>query len=248
MKRKYGKDIEEILKYKEEVENKINNIENVDEINKKLRERLEILVSNMNTMSIKMHEIRIKKAKELESKVNECLENLEMKNAILKIDIVFNESNEFNERGLDKIKFLISTNKGEGFKSMTKIASGGEISRIVLAIKSVLSESDKVESCVFDEIDTGISGKAAISVGEKIKKIAKNHQVICITHLAQVAAYADAHYYISKEVEEERTKTSVKELEENDKINELARISSGNISDIAIKYALELIKISKKVA
>jgi len=145
------------------------------------------------------------------------------------------------------VEFLISTNIGEEEKPLIKIASGGEMSRIMLAIKSVLADVDKVPILVFDEIDTGISGKAAKAVSYKMKKIAKNHQILVITHLAGIAAKGDYNYYIYKEVEENHTKTKVKKLNEEEVIEEIARISSGEITQIAIEHARELRKYKEEL-
>ena len=165
-----------------------------------------------------------------------------MKNAKFKVEVKFAEN--FEENGQDKVQFLISTNIGEEYKPLIKIASGGEMSRIMLGIKNVLADVDEVPVMVFDEIDTGISGKAAKSVGEKLKQIAKNHQVICITHQANIAAKGDYNYYISKNVEEGRTITSIKKLDEEETIREIARIASGDCSKVAIEHAKELRKIA----
>ncbi|MCI8621151.1 MAG: hypothetical protein HFJ50_05355 [Clostridia bacterium] len=139
---------------------------------------------------------------------------------------------------------MISTNIGEDAKPLIKIASGGEMSRIMLAIKTVLADVDKSWVMVFDEIDTGISGKTANSVGEKLKKIAEKHQVLCVTHLANIVAKGDYNYFISKAVEENRTKTSIKKLTEEETIKEIARIASGDINEIAIEHAKVLRKIA----
>ena len=147
---------------------------------------------------------------------------------------------EYFKEGKDIITFYITTNIGEDEKELSKIASGGEMSRTMLAIKKVLADSDKMPVLVFDEIDTGISGKAASSVAKKLKAISQNHQVLCISHLPNIAAIADYNYYISKNVKEERTKTQIKLLKENEVIEEIARISSGEVNEITLKYATEL--------
>ena len=165
-----------------------------------------------------------------------------MKNANIKINITFNNEKKFNCDGLDSVQFLISTNIGEEAKSLNKIASGGEMSRIMLAIKNVLSNVDIVPVLIFDEIDTGISGIAAKSVGEKLKSISKVHQVLCVTHLGSIAAMGDYNYYISKNVEKNKTKTNIELLNEEKTIKEIARIVSGEITEISLKHALELRK------
>ena len=167
-----------------------------------------------------------------------------MENARFSVCVTYDESKNFGINGLDKVEFMICTNVGEDKKKLSKIASGGEMSRIMLAIKNVLADVDEVLTMVFDEIDTGISGIAANSVSEKLKSISKKHQVLCVTHLANIAAKGDYNYYISKEVKENRTKTSVKKLNEEETIKEIARIASGNINDITIKHAKNLRKIA----
>ena len=242
LKRKYGNSIEEILNYKEEIISRIQNIENVDEINNKLKEEQNIIKQKMEDICKFMNKERIENAKVLSLKVNEELQDLEMKNACFNVKVNYNLNNEFNKNGLDDVEFLICTNIGEEEKPLIKIASGGEMSRIMLAIKSVLANVDKVPVLVFDEIDTGISGKAAKKVASKIKNIAKCHQVLCVTHLASIAAKGDYNYYISKSVENGVTKTNVKRLNEDETIKEIARIASGDITEVAINHAIELRK------
>ena len=208
LKRKYGNSIKEILKYKEKVENEIYEIENLDEINEKLRSKLIETGKQMKLLADKMHQIRKEKANELSQKINKELTELEMKNAKFNVKVEYNDKEFFNKNGLDEIEFLISTNIGEEEKPLIKIASGGEMSRIMLAIKSVLSEVDKIPTLIFDEIDTGISGIAAKSVGSKMKKISKNHQILCITHLANIAAQGTYNYYISKAIEIKRRRNN----------------------------------------
>ena len=176
----------------------------------------------------------------LNEKINKELKDLEMKNAHFVVGINYEENDNYTENGLDDIEFLIATNVGDEEKSLIKIASGGEISRIMLAIKTVLADTDEVPVLIFDEIDTGISGKAAKSVGEKIKIISKKHQVICITHQANIAAQGDSNYYISKRVLDGRTFTSIKKLNEKEIIEEIARISSGDITKSALEHAKEM--------
>ena len=161
-----------------------------------------------------------------------------MKNAKINIHIEYGE--EFLDTGKDKIVFYINTNLGEDEKELSKTASGGEMSRIMLAIKTVLADTDQTPVLIFDEIDTGISGKAANSVAEKLNEIAKNHQILCISHLPNIAAMADYNYFISKKVVKDRTNTNIKLLKEDEIINEIARISSGEINETTIQYAYEL--------
>ena len=240
LKRKYGNTIEEIIKYKESLEKEIYEIENVDERNTKLRKEIQEIEKQMSTLANQMNKIRIEKSKTLSEKINIELKDLEMSNATFNSKVVFNENNEFNRNGLDNVEFLIKTNIGDEEKPLIKIASGGEMSRIMLAIKSVLANVDKVPILIFDEIDIGISGKAAKAVSEKMRKIANSHQLLAITHLANIAAKADHNYYISKIVENEKTKTTVKKLTEQETIEEIARISNGELTKIALEHAKEL--------
>ena len=240
LKRKYGNSIEEILKYKEKLENEITQIENLDEINTKLKKEKEIVEQEMLSLCNKMHDIRSKYAIILAGNINNELKDLEMPNAILRVLVEREDDNKFNSNGLDKVEFMICTNKGEDEKELSKIASGGEMSRIMLAIKTVLADVDSVDTLVFDEIDTGISGKAAKSVGEKLKTISKTHQVMVVTHSASIAAKGDYNYFINKKVVNDKTYTKIKRLTEIETIEEIARISSGDVTEISIAHAKEL--------
>ena len=241
MKRKYGNNIEEILKYKQEVEREKYEIENLEEYTNKLKLDLEVLTKEMKELCKKMHEIRENTSKCLSMEVQKDLIDLEMKNTKFKVNINYNEDYEFNENGQESIEFLIMTNIGEDFKPLIKIASGGEMSRIMLAIKKVLADVDEVETLVFDEIDTGISGVASNKVAEKMKQISKTHQIICVTHLATIASKGDSNYYINKEVSEGKTKTNISLLTGNKLVEEIARIASGEITAVSMQYAKELI-------
>ena len=239
LKRKYGNTIEEILKYKDEIKEELEKIENLEEYNIKLRKRRDELEEKLNTLAKKMHEIRITSSKRLVEDINKELEELEMKNAKINIKVDYIDD-EFFKEGKDIVKFYIITNVGEDEKELSKIASGGEMSRIMLAIKKVLAEFDNTDVLIFDEIDTGISGKVANSVANKLKAISKKHQVLCISHLPNIAAMADYNYFISKNIVEDRTRTEIKLLEETEVIEELARISSGEVNEVTLKYAREL--------
>ena len=239
LKRKYGNDVQEILNYKDEIEAEINHIENLDEYNNKLKKELKQLKLAMTTLAEKMHELRNEYGKVLSININKVLEDLEMKNANINIHVDYNEE-EFFENGKDVVEFYITTNLGEDEKQLSKIASGGEMSRIMLAIKKVLADTDKMPVLIFDEIDTGISGKAAGAVAEKLNGISKNHQVLCISHLPSIAAIADYNYFISKRVINERTNTNIRLLNEKETLEEIARISSGEINEATIQYAMQL--------
>ena len=201
---------------------------------------MEKLETELNILADKMHEIRINGGIILSEKINKELMELEMKNAKFNINIV--KTNKFSSKGKDEVEFMIQTNKGEVEKPLSKIASGGEMSRIMLSIKTVFADIDEVPVLIFDEIDTGISGKAAKAVSEKLKKISFNHQILCITHLATIAASGDFNYYISKQVKNEKTITRIDLLGEEEIINEIARISNGDVTNIALENARELRK------
>ena len=242
LKRKYGNSIEEILEYKSKLAEEIEQIENVEEINKKLRTEQKEIESKMNNLCNLMNEKREKYGIILSEKINNELKDLEMPNARFEIQV--DTADKFYETGIDEVEFMICTNIGEELKPLVKIASGGEMARIMLAIKNVLADVDEVSTLVFDEIDTGISGKASKAVAEKMKSIAKSHQVICITHLPSIAAKGDHNYYISKQTKENKTYTQIKKLSEEETIEEIARISSGEVTEIAKAHAQELRKAS----
>ncbi len=241
LKRKYGNTISEILEYKLKLEKEINDIENLDEYIIKLKKQLKTIKEEMHEKCIELNKIRKNSAIELEEKITKELKELEMFNAEFKINVEFEEEN-YNKNGLNNIEFMISTNIGEEYKPLVKIASGGELSRIMLAIKTVFSDVDNTPIMIFDEIDTGISGVAASSVSEKMRTISLKHQVICVTHLAVIAAKAKYNYYIYKDVIDGKTYSNIKLLDERETLNEIARISTGSTSKIAIEHAIALRK------
>lgn len=243
LKRKYGNTIADILNYEIELEEEINRIESLDEENQKTKDQIRKIEKEMDNLCANITEKRKQNSKILNSKINKELMELEMKNAKFNAKII--ESNNYTNYGKSYVEFVITTNLGEDEKQLNKIASGGELSRIMLAIKTVLSDIDEVPILIFDEIDTGISGKAANSVGIKLRKISETHQVIIVTHLATIAAKGEYNYYIYKEVNNNKTNTKIKLLSEEETIKEIARIASGEVTDIAISHAREL---RKKVA
>ncbi len=246
LKRKYGNSIKEILDYRNEVEKEIFDIKNLEERNIEIRRELKEIKNEMTELSTYIHNYRIEYSKILAENINQELSDLSMKNSKLLVDVIENEEGKFNENGIDKVEFLICTNTGEDFLPLTKIASGGELSRIMLAIKTVLNDIDNDQKVlIFDEIDTGISGIAARAVSSKMKKIAKNHQIFVVSHLAVIAASAENNYFSYKIVEDGKTKTNVKKIDGEELINEIARISSGDMSKVSKEHAKELLKLSK---
>ncbi|WP_341877369.1 DNA repair protein RecN [Defluviitalea saccharophila] len=246
LKRKYGNTIDEILEYKEKIEDELNFIINSDEKRKQLKKEHLELEKKIIELCKEISDIRKEKAKVIEDNIEKVLHELEMKEA--KFSIHFSQKEHFNENGWDQVEFLISTNPGEGLKPLSKIASGGEMSRIMLALKSVLADIDEIDTLIFDEIDTGISGRAAQKVAEKLGYISRKHQVICITHLPQIAAMADQHYRIEKKVEKQKTLSSVQVLDHHQMITELARLTSGaSITDITLKNAEEMKRMANEL-
>ncbi len=239
LKRKYGNSIKEILEYLRKLEEEIKYIENLEQHNNNLQKEKKIIEEKMNSLAEKIHGIREKASQNIALSINKELKELEMKNAKVNIKVEYNQK-EYFKSGKDNVKIYITTNVGEDEKELSKIASGGEMSRIMLAIKKVLADSDKMPVLIFDEIDTGISGKAANSVAQKLSIISKSHQVICISHLPNIAAMADYNYFLSKKVLGERTNTNIKLLTEEETVKEIARISSGEINEVTLKYATEL--------
>ena len=195
----------------------------------------------MSNLCEKMNELRNKYATILSDKINKELRDLEMPNARFSTKI--EKQATYGINGNDNVRFMICTNIGEENKELSKIASGGEMSRIMLAIKTVLADVDDVPILVFDEIDTGISGKAAKAVAEKMRIISKKHQTLCITHLPSIAAQGTNNYYIYKEIKNSKTRTNVKKLTEEETIAEIARISNGEITQTALENARELRKV-----
>lgn len=253
LKRKYGNSVKEVLEYGDKIEKELDELVESGEIVNDLRGQLAKINDKLYDTSIKMHEERLKSARMLESKITAELDDLEMKRSQFKVSIEFDDAydaesdRKYTQKGLDKVEFLISPNVGEPLKPLHKIASGGEMSRIMLAIKTILAGVDEIPTLIFDEIDAGISGRASQKVGEKLSFISRNHQVLCVTHHAQIASMADEHYLIEKIAGEEDTRTQVKKLTEKETKKEIARILSGaNISDITLKHAEELVENAKK--
>lgn len=239
LKQKYGSDIGQIHNYLEECEKKLERYRDYDAYMEKLRISLKVEEDKLNELSGRLSEIRKRKGKELTSRIKEALIDLNFLD--VKFDISFSKNASYSSNGFDDAEFIISTNPGEELKSLSRVASGGELSRIMLGIKSVLAENDDIETLIFDEIDTGISGRTAQKVSEKLSELAVHHQIICITHLAQIASMADAHFIIEKQTDGITTETIIRELNNDEMIDELARILGGAaITDRVIDNAKEM--------
>ncbi|MDF2943324.1 MAG: hypothetical protein K0S01_2182 [Herbinix sp.] len=225
LKSKYGNSIEQIINYCHDCELKLDKYRDYDVYMEKLNKELTEAESKLNLLSQQLSEIRKRKAKELTEKISEALIALNFLD--VKFEMTFEQTGHYSANGFDDGEFIISTNPGEALKPLSRVASGGELSRIMLGIKSVLADKDEIETLIFDEIDVGISGRTAQKVSEQLSIIAKHHQIICITHLAQIAAMADSHYIIEKQTDGISTQTMIMELNEENSINELSRILGG---------------------
>lgn len=244
LKRKYGDTIEDILHYHSRIVKELREMENAEQNSEKQERQLSEALEKVKELAIKLSKQRKKSAKKLEKMIHEQLSALYMDKAVF--EVKFLNNSKLYSKGIDKVEFYIQTNPGEEMGPLAKIASGGELSRIMLALKTIFSQKMGVTSIIFDEVDTGVSGRVAQAIAEKISQISNNSQVLCITHLPQVAAIADNHYYISKSVNDGRTETSLEELDEKQKIREIARMLSGSeITELTLKHAEELIKMSK---
>lgn len=245
LKSKYGNTIEDILNYCEECEKKLAWYNNYEESIASLDKELKCKEKRLEELSEQLSQIRQEKAKELTLKIREALIDLNFLD--VRFEMEFKRIGRFTANGFDEAEFLISTNPGEELKPLSKVASGGELSRIMLAIKSVLANKDEIETLIFDEIDVGVSGRTAQKVSEKLSAIAASHQVICITHLPQIAAMADSHYIIEKSTDGITTATSIRCLNEKESVDEIARILGGAvITDTVLQSAREMKELAKK--
>lgn len=245
LKRKYGSSISEILEYYDSSIEELNKIENNSESKTELSEKITRLEKSLEKKGYKLSKARRKIAKLLEKDIQEQLQELYMDKVVFSVNfkLAIDELSveTANKYGLDNIEFFISTNPGEPEKQLTKITSGGELSRMMLAMKTIFAKSQGITSIIFDEIDTGVSGRVAQAIAEKIHSISEYSQVLCITHLPQVAATADNHLYVKKAIIEERTSTAAVVLTEEERVEEIARMLSGNqITKAAIQAAVEL--------
>ena len=242
LKLKYGSTIKEILAFRDENEKKLSLIKfennELEDLKKEKEEKTKLYFEN----SHKLREIRKKVAEKLEKTINVQLKDLNMVNSQFKV--AFSEKTVISSRGMDDVEFMMVTNLGENYKPLAKIASGGEVSRIMLALKTVFSAVDNISVLIFDEIDTGISGETVRKVAEKLKELSGTVQVICVTHSPQIAGKSNQQFFIKKEIENKVTETKVRELDTEERIREIARIISGdNITETSIKHAKEIMEL-----
>ncbi|NTV90131.1 MAG: DNA repair protein RecN [Clostridiales bacterium] len=255
LKRKYGGSISEVLSYCSSSQEQLDELQRSEEIIDGLEKRLAAAEKVLFTTAVSLNAERKKAAAILEDRITVQLEELEMKKARFKVEIRFDEAGtqdgnrkKYGQNGLDRIEFLISPNAGEPLKPLAKIASGGEMSRIMLAIKTILADVDSIPTLIFDEIDIGISGKASQKVAEKLSYISRRHQAVCVTHLPQIASMADNHFLIEKISGDNTTKTSIRRLEGKSISGELARMLGGDGgSERSLAYAEELISNARKL-
>lgn len=244
LKRKYGTDLAQILENSEKWRNELYEIDNGDDIIEELTEKKKEAGEKVKRLATELTSRRKKAADELAKRISAELTFLDMPDIRLVFDI---SQDKVTLSGMDKVEMLISVNKGEDLKPMSKIASGGELSRIMLAVKNVLAETDKLHTMIFDEIDTGISGRAAAKVGLKLHEAAENRQILCVTHLAQIAAMADTQLLIKKTSDEKRTYTGITKLDFEGRKREIARIISGDENDPISLENAEMLLLRKNV-
>lgn len=238
-KRKYKKDISEIIEYQNNIKDILHNIDNFDVVEEELNKEINNTYEQLMLSAKMISDRRKTNAKELEEAIQNHLIDLQLNN--VKFNIAFTETS-LNKDGIDEVDFMISFNKGEPLKPLSKIASGGELSRFMLALKTILGNKLPMQIKIFDEIDSGVSGSIAYSIGKKILTISTNSQVLCITHLPQVASLANNHFKISKDIKDNKTYTIIEKLSYKERINEIANmLSNGNITENSLKYAEELL-------
>ena len=239
LRRKYGDTIKEILDYCENAKREFNTLQEFDSNKEKLMEQFHSAKTELVAAAQKLTEKRTATANEFSRSVMEEMRYLDMPNVVMVPQVT---KCEYSENGCDRVELLISANPGEEPKPLTKIASGGELSRIMLAVKTIIAEKDEIATLIFDEIDTGISGSAASKVGRKLQQLSKTHQVLCITHQAQIASLADTHMFISKSVTDGRTYTKIRRLDFEERKHELSRIIDGDSpSELSLKHAEEML-------
>lgn len=251
LKRKYGSTVPEILNFRKEAEEKLNNLEAGEEKLAELKSEYKKIYQKATLIAEKLHDKRVKGAKELSEKIKSSLEFLDMPKVLFEIavDKIENDGNPYlTSSGYDNVEFMIATNVGEELSSMNKIASGGELSRIMLALKSIVSDKKGAQTVIFDEIDTGVSGSTSQKIGIKLYQIAKNTQTICVTHSPQIASLAKNHYLIKKTEIDERAESNVVLLDRDERIKEIARIIGGiNVTDKQFAAATELINQAERL-
>lgn len=243
-KKKYGNTIEEVIEYFNKLKENYNELVNAAEILKELEEEEKHVLNEMKTVGDTIHKIREKFSEILKESLLKELAYVGLEKSTMEIQVKLCEN--YNERGFDEVSFLISTNTGEPVKPLEKVLSGGELSRIMLAFKCVFADKDGISTLIFDEIDTGVSGAVAQRIGEKMYQVSLNHQVLCITHLPQIAILSDHHYFVSKSIRDNKTFTNIKILNKDEKIHQVATMLGGNeVTRATYENVKEMLKLSE---
>ena len=249
LKRKHGGSLESVFRRKREIEEYLKTVFSVDEELEKLTKEEEKVQQNLRQNALKLSQIRGQAAKKLQNAVDKEIHALNMPHAFFSVNFKKDADDAaefFGPKGSDEVEFYLTANKGEESRPLNKIASGGELSRIILALKNVLSRTGSVSSIIFDEVDNGIGGAVAEIVGRKLKEVSANHQIVCITHLPQIACFGDKHMYVSKKVVKDRTVTSLEELDSEQKIEEISRMLGGvNVTQKTREHAKEMLNSSR---
>ena len=249
LKRKHGGSLESVFRRKQEIEEYLKTVFSVDEELEKLTKEEEKVQQNLRQNALKLSQIRGQAAKKLQNAVDKEIHALNMPHASFSVNFkkdAVDAAEFFGPKGSDEVEFYLTANKGEESRPLNKIASGGELSRIILALKNVLSRTGSVSSIIFDEVDNGIGGAVAEIVGRKLKEVSANHQIVCITHLPQIACFGDKHMYVSKKIVKDRTVTSLEELDSEQKIEEISRMLGGvNVTQKTREHAKEMINSSR---
>lgn len=243
-KKKYGETIEKVLDYYKELKEKYNDLINSEEILKELKEKRTKVLEEMKKVGLVLHDIREENSPKLEKKILKELSYVGLEKSQMKIEVNFIDN--YNEKGFDDVCFMISTNPGEPLKPLERVLSGGELSRIMLALKCVFADKEAIPTLIFDEIDTGISGAVGQRVGEKMYQVSLNHQVLCITHLPQIAILSDHHYFVSKKVKNGKTFTKIEVLSIEEKIKQVASMVGGNeVTEATLENVREMLRFSE---
>lgn len=243
-KKKYGNTIEEVIEYFNKLKENYNELVNASEILKELEEEEKHVLNEMKTVGNTIHKIREEFSEILKESLLKELSYVGLEKSTMEIQVKLCEN--YNERGFDEVCFLISTNTGEPVKPLEKVLSGGELSRIMLAFKCVFADKDGISTLIFDEIDTGVSGAVAQRIGEKMYQVSLNHQVLCITHLPQIAILSDYHYFVSKSIKDNKTFTNIKILSKDEKIHQVATMLGGNeVTKATYENVKEMLKLSE---
>lgn len=243
-KKKYGDTIEKILDYYKELTEKYNDLINGEEILKELKSKRTKVLEKMKQVGLVLHEIRESNSNKLEKKILKELSYVGLEKSNMKIEVNLTEN--YNEKGFDDVCFMISTNPGEPLKPLERVLSGGELSRIMLALKCVFADKEAISTLIFDEIDTGISGAVGQRVGEKMYQVSLNHQVLCITHLPQIAILSDHHYFVSKKVKNGKTYTKIELLSIEEKIKQVASMVGGNeVTEATLENVREMLRFAE---